>query len=43
MKLVMRRTFAAIAAGAAQAATGPVWAQGKVLKLVQNGNIKILD
>ena len=43
MKLVMRRTFAAIAAGAALAATGPVWAQGKVLKFVQNGNLTILD
>src|SRR5712672_1009030 len=43
MKLVMRRTFAAIAAGAALAATGPAWAQGKVLKFVQNGNLTILD
>ena len=48
MKLVMRRTFAAIAAGAALAASvtleaGPVWAQGKVLKFVQNGNLTILD
>src|SRR6202790_3484064 len=43
MKLVMRRTLAAIAAGAALAATGPVWAQGKVLKFVQNGNLTILD
>jgi len=43
MKLVMRRTLAAIAAGAALAATGPAWAQGKVLKFVQNGNLTILD
>ena len=48
MKLVMRRTFAAIAAGAALAASvtleaGPVWAQGKVLRFVQNGNLTILD
>ncbi len=48
MKLVMRRTFAAIAAGAALAASvtleaGPAWAQGKVLKFVQNGNLTILD
>src|SRR5712672_730118 len=43
MKLVMRRTLAAIAAGAALAATGPAWAQGKVLRFVQNGNLTILD
>jgi peptide/nickel transport system substrate-binding protein len=43
MKLVRRRTLAAIAAGAALAATGPAWAQGKVLKFVQNGNLTILD
>src|SRR3984893_4139801 len=43
MKLVMRRTFAAIAAGAALAASGPAWAQSKVLKFVQNGNLTILD
>ena len=48
MKLVKRRTVAAIAAGAALAASvtleaGPVWAQGKVLKFVQNGNLTILD
>ena len=43
MNLMMRRTLAAIAAGAALAATGPVWAQGKVLRFVQNGNLTILD
>src|SRR5260370_20758296 len=43
MKLVMRRTLAAIAAGAVLTATGPVLAQGKVLKFVQNGNLTILD
>ena len=43
MKLVMRRTLAAIAAGAALAASGPAWAQGKVLQFVQNGNLTILD
>src|SRR5713101_7589343 len=43
MKLVMRRTLAAIAAGAALAAAGPVLAQGKVLRFVQNGNLTILD
>jgi peptide/nickel transport system substrate-binding protein len=44
MKLGRRRTFAAIAAGAALAGAGPVWAQqGKVLKFVQNGNLTILD
>src|SRR4029077_3381301 len=48
MKFVMRRTLAAIAAGAALAASvtleaGPAWAQGKVLKVVQNGNLTILD
>ena len=48
MKLVMRRTLAAIAAGTALAAgvtleAGPVWAQAKVLKFVQNGNLTILD
>src|SRR5216683_668620 len=48
MKLVMRRTLAAIAAGAALASgvtleAGPVLAQGKVLRFVQNGNLTILD
>src|SRR5258708_14318330 len=43
MKFVMRRTLAAIAAGAVLTATGPVLAQGKVLKFVQNGNLTILD
>src|SRR5229473_4463342 len=43
MKLVMRRTLAAIAAGAALAAAGPVLAQTKVLRFVQNGNLTILD
>ena len=43
MKLVRRRTLAAIAAGAALASSGPAWAQSKVLKFVQNGNLTILD
>ena len=44
---MMRRTLAAMAAsavaGAILAAGGPVLAQGKVLKFVQNGNLTILD
>ncbi|MBX9943328.1 MAG: ABC transporter substrate-binding protein [Reyranella sp.] len=43
MKQVMRRTLAAIAAGAVVAAAGPVMAQGKTLKVVQHGNLTILD
>ena len=43
MKSMMRRTFAAVAAGAILATAGPVLAQGKVLKFVQNGNLTILD
>ncbi len=43
MKSVMRRTLGAMAAGAILAAAGPVLAQGKVLKFVQNGNLTILD
>jgi peptide/nickel transport system substrate-binding protein len=40
---MMRRSLAAMAAGAILAAGGPVLAQGKVLKFVQNGNLTILD
>ena len=40
---MMRRTLAAVAAGAILAAAGPVLAQGKTLKFVQNGNLTILD
>ncbi len=43
MKNVMRRTLGAMAAGTILAAAGPVLAQGKVLKFVQNGNLTILD
>jgi len=43
MKSVMRRTLAAITAGAIVAAAGPVMAQGKVLRYVKNGNLTILD
>ena len=40
---VMRRTIAALAAGAILAAAGPATAQNKVLRFVQNGNLTILD
>ena len=40
---MMRRTFAALAAGALLATAGPALAQGKVLRFVQNGNLTILD
>jgi len=41
---IMRRTLAAMAAGAILAAgSAPVLAQGKTLKFVQNGNLTILD
>ena len=40
---VMRRTIAALAAGAILAAAGPATAKNKVLRFVQNGNLKILD
>src|SRR5262249_39400521 len=45
---IMRRTFAAAAAGAILSAglaieAGPVRAQDKVLRFVQNGNLTILD
>ena len=40
---IMRRTLAALAAGAVLAGAGPALAQGKVLKFVQNGNLTILD
>jgi peptide/nickel transport system substrate-binding protein len=43
MKQVMRRTLAAMAAGAILAAAGPALAQGKVLRYVKNGNLTILD
>ena len=43
MKKVMRRTLGAMAAGAILAASGPVLAQGKTLKVVQHGNLTILD
>src|ERR1041385_1027060 len=39
----MRRTLAAVAAGAILAAAVPALAQNKVLKFVQNGNLTILD
>jgi len=39
----MRRTIAALAAGAILAAAGPATAQNKVLRFVQNGNLTILD
>src|SRR5258708_11040060 len=44
----IRRRFAAMAAGAILTAgltmqAGPAWAQGKVMKFVQNGNLTILD
>ncbi|MBM3644052.1 MAG: ABC transporter substrate-binding protein [Alphaproteobacteria bacterium] len=40
----MRRTLAALAAGAIMtAASAPVLAQGKTLRVVQNGNLTILD
>ena len=40
---IMRRTVAALAAGAVLAGAAPALAQGKVLKFVQNGNLTILD
>ena len=40
---VMRRTIAALAAGAILAAAGPATAQNKVLRFVQNGTLTILD
>ena len=40
---LMRRTLAALAAGALLPGAGPALAQGKVLKFVQNGNLTILD
>src|SRR6516165_2572375 len=43
MRLIMRRTLAAMAACAALATAAPVLAQGKVLRFVQNGNLTILD
>ena len=43
MKMMMRRTLAAMAAGALLSTAGPALAQGKVLKFVQNGNLTILD
>ncbi len=43
MKQVMRRTLAAMAAGAILAAAGPALAQNKTLRFVQNGNLTILD
>src|SRR3954466_8486412 len=39
---MMRRTLA-VAAAALLATAGPAFAQGKVLKFVQNGNLTILD
>src|ERR1041385_5414562 len=39
----MRRTLAAVAAGAILAAAVPALAQNKVLRFVQNGNLTILD
>jgi peptide/nickel transport system substrate-binding protein len=41
--MMMRRTLAALAAGAVLGASGPALAQSKVLKFVQNGNLTILD
>lgn len=43
MKKVMKRTLAAMVAGAILSSAGPVLAQGKVVKFVQNGNLTILD
>jgi peptide/nickel transport system substrate-binding protein len=40
---ILRRSLAAIAAGALLAGAAPALAQGKVLKFVQNGNLTILD
>ncbi|HYD06759.1 MAG TPA: ABC transporter substrate-binding protein, partial [Reyranella sp.] len=40
---ILRRTLAAMAAGALVATAAPALAQGKVLKFVQNGNLTILD
>jgi len=40
---IMRRTLAAVAAGALLAGVAPAFAQGKVLRFVQNGNLTILD
>ncbi|MDO8973063.1 ABC transporter substrate-binding protein [Reyranella sp.] len=39
----MKRTLAAMVAGAILSSAGPVLAQGKVVKFVQNGNLTILD
>jgi len=43
MKSITRRMLAAMAAGAVLATAGPVLAQGKTLKVVQHGNLTILD
>ena len=43
MKKVMKRTLAAMVAGAILSGAAPVMAQGKVVKFVQNGNLTILD
>ena len=40
---MMRRTLAALAAGAVLASAGSALAQSKVLRFVQNGNLTILD
>ena len=40
---MMRRTLAALAAGAVLASAGSALAQNKVLRFVQNGNLTILD
>lgn len=40
---ILRRSLAAMAAGALLAGAAPALAQGKVLKFVQNGNLTILD
>ena len=43
MKKVLKRTLAALVAGAIVSGAGPVLAQGKVVRFVQNGNLTILD
>ena len=40
---MMRRTLAALAAGAVLASASSAMAQNKVLRFVQNGNLTILD